>query len=69
MMTLSPCADMDCDHVVEDERAPYGVVFVCPQCGKRSTHPGDIRAGWCGNCSAFVTDPHPFEADRVWRDG
>jgi hypothetical protein len=25
-------------------------VFVCPRCGKASSHPDDIREGYCGAC-------------------
>lgn len=30
------------------------VVFVCPRCGRASTHPADAEAGYCGHCSDWT---------------
>ena len=33
---------------------PRGARFVCPRCGKASSHPQDKALGYCGACKAFT---------------
>ena len=40
--------------------------IVCPQCGKRSYHPEDVKQAYCGNCHQFHADMQP-EAKRPMR--
>lgn len=30
------------------------VRFTCPRCGRSSSHPDDLRHGYCGNCHDFT---------------
>lgn len=46
------CAELTCGHITVLGR------FRCPQCGKDSSEPYDLRHGYCGNCKAFTTEPH-----------
>lgn len=32
-------------------------VFVCPDCGRPSTHPEDVKARYCGACHWWTGDP------------
>jgi ribosomal protein S27AE len=44
------------------ERDPL-LRFICPDCGKSSSHPDDIANGYCGNCHAFTGDRNRGDAE------
>lgn len=58
------CATWTCAHVVIAPDAGSGpnivpVGFKCPRCEHVSWSRDDLSAGYCGNCHAWTTDPHP----------
>jgi hypothetical protein len=34
-------------------------VFTCPRCGRSSSHPQDLREGYCGACHDWTAPPTP----------
>ena len=38
-------------HLVHPDGHPP---FTCPDCGRTSMHPEDLRQGYCANCHAFT---------------
>jgi hypothetical protein len=47
----------DTDHGAQ--RKPYAYRPTCPVCGRRSNHPDDHRAGYCGRCHDYTMIPMP----------
>lgn len=33
--------------------------FTCPVCGASSSHPDDLKNGYCGRCHEFTAEPVP----------
>lgn len=43
--------------MTEPDPAPAPARFVCPWCRAASSHPDDLRHGYCGRCHAFTGTP------------
>ncbi len=42
---------------IEAGNARRILAYVCPRCGRASSHPMDIANRYCGNCHAWENDP------------
>lgn len=44
------------EHQAEPDRTA-ALTFTCPQCGKTSHNPNDVRESYCGACHKFQAAP------------